>query len=128
MRLGFASDAEQPGAVRVAHRRVLLVREWPGSPRFRSGDHLPPAWGGRFTHFGSERVGAAPNEPWHIAKMPLRQARLLVVAAASCATSFVTRRLPVLDVVPLPYSLDDHSPARFIEVSRASLPPALAEA
>jgi Lipase (class 3) len=84
--------------------------------------HLPPAWGARFRHFGSERVAASSNEPWRIAKTPLRQARLLVLAAASCATSFVTRRLPVLDFVPLPYSLDDHSPARYIEVSRASLP------
>jgi hypothetical protein len=83
--------------------------------------HLPPAWFGRFVHFGSERVAAAPNEPWRIAKTPLRQARLLAVAAASCATSFVTRRLPVLDLVPFPYSLDDHSPARYLEVSRASL-------
>jgi len=84
--------------------------------------HLPPASFGRFVHFGSERVAAAPNEPWRIAKAPLRLARLLVVAVASSAISFVTRRLPVLDFVPLPYSLDDHSPARYLEVSRASLP------
>src|SRR5262249_47952350 len=83
--------------------------------------HLPPAWFGRFVHFGSELVAGSPNEPWRIAKTPLRQARLLVVAAASCATSFLTRRLPVLDLVPFPYSLDDHSPARYLEVSRASL-------
>jgi hypothetical protein len=84
--------------------------------------HLPTAWFGRFVHFGSERVAAAPNKPWRIATAPLRQARLLVVAAASCAISFATRRLPILDFVPLPYSLDDHSPARYLEVSRASLP------
>src|SRR5262249_9084555 len=83
---------------------------------------LPPMWGGRFIHFGSERVAATANEPWHIAKHPLRQARLLVLAVASVATSFVARRIPVFDRVPLPYSLDDHSPARYMEVSRASLP------
>jgi hypothetical protein len=83
--------------------------------------HLPPAWGGRFTHFGSERIATAPNEPWRVAKATLRQTGLLVVAAASCAGSFVARRLPVLDLVPFPYSLDDHSPARYIEVSRASV-------
>jgi hypothetical protein len=85
--------------------------------------HLLPAWGRRFKHFGSERVAPSPDQPWTVANTPLTQARLLVVAATSCATSFITRRLPVLERLPFPYSLDDHSPARYLEVSRASLPP-----
>ncbi len=87
---------------------------------------LPPAWDGRFVHFGSERAAAAPDQRWQIATTQPAQARWLAAAVASCATSFVARRLPVLEHVPFPYSLDDHSPARYIEVSRASLPPSAA--
>lgn len=85
---------------------------------------LPPAWDGRFVHFGAELVstGAA----WTTPARPGAQARWLVSALASCATSFVSRRLPYLERLDFPYSLDDHSPTRYIEASRAGLPAVLA--
>ena len=84
--------------------------------------HLPPVWDDRFVHFGSALVTARTTDKWTPAKGPVGQARWLLPALASCATSFLTRRLPLLEQLPLPYSLDDHSPARYIEASRTSVP------
>jgi len=83
--------------------------------------HLPPAWDDRFVHFGAERITFSTNKSWVVPEETGRQVRWLLPAVASCATAFVTRRLPLLEHVPLPYSLDDHSPARYIEASRVGL-------
>jgi hypothetical protein len=82
---------------------------------------LPPVWGDRFVHFGTEYVTWSASKPWTKADPPGESARWIVSAAASCATSFVTRRLPLLEHLPLPFSIDDHSPTRYIEASRAAL-------
>jgi hypothetical protein len=60
---------------------------------------------------------------------PVLTVRLAIVAApprphgtaASSAVSFVARRVPLLERLDFPYSLDDHSPTRYIEASRTSL-------
>jgi hypothetical protein len=83
--------------------------------------HLPPTWDGRFHHFGEERVTAKATEPWVKPSTPLEPARWIVSAIGSCVLSFVARRLPVLEHFQFPYSLDDHSPTRYIEASRSSL-------
>ena len=82
---------------------------------------LPPSWDGRFLHFGREYVTTSGGAPWAEPKRPGQLARYIVSAVTSCATSFVTRRLPWLEGLPFPYSLDDHSPTRYIEASRAAL-------
>lgn len=82
---------------------------------------LPPAWSDRFVHFGTELVTTGTPPRWVKARRKRSQAPWIVPAVASCATSFVTRRLPILEYAPLPYSLDDHSPSRYIEASRQAL-------
>lgn len=82
---------------------------------------LPPTWGDRFVHFGDEYVTWSSSKPWAKASQPTASVRWILSAVASCATSFVTRRLPLLEHVPFPYSIDDHSPTRYIEASRAAL-------
>ncbi len=84
---------------------------------------LPPAWSDRFVHFGTEYVTTGKPARW-VQGRGRTQATWIVPAVASCAASFVTRRLPLLEYAPLPYSLDDHSPTRYIEASRQALEPA----
>ena len=82
---------------------------------------LPPAWNGRYVHFGVLRATANPKQPW--AKQLVIPAQIVAVSLGflAAAASFVTRRLPALERLMLPYSLDDHCPTRYIEASRAAL-------
>jgi hypothetical protein len=84
---------------------------------------LPPAWNGRYVHFGVLRATASPTQPW--AKQPVIQRQIVAVTLGflAAAASFVTRRLPALEQLLLPYSFDDHCPTRYIEASRAAVNP-----
>jgi hypothetical protein len=85
--------------------------------------HLPPRSTGKFGHFGfgEERYSESTQGQWRAGGPPhSNQAALLVAAALSTVADFVTHRVSRLGW-PLPYSLDDHSPLRYIETSRRSL-------
>jgi hypothetical protein len=89
--------------------------------------HFPPRECGEFFHFGTELTFDTNESTWQPSAGPsITQAQgRLVFALASAGLSYVARRLPrllrgVADL-PFPYSLDDHSPAAYIEKSRLSL-------
>jgi hypothetical protein len=86
---------------------------------------LPPRSSGAFVHFGEARVAFGSHGGWEKAAGLRRQAQLLVPTALSIVGSFVGRRTPALgklEYLICKYSLfDDHSPARYIEASRAAL-------
>ncbi|MGD8859268.1 MAG: lipase family protein [Myxococcales bacterium] len=86
---------------------------------------LPPQTTGEFTHFGEARVSLSPQSRWNVTGVASEQAPFILATAASVVGSFVLRRIPALsswDSKIFRYSLlDDHSPSRYIEVSRASL-------
>jgi hypothetical protein len=86
---------------------------------------LPPSTTGDFEHFGAVRVSFRANEGWEEPKTTSRQTQYLVVTALSVLGSFVGRRIPKLGKVEAllcKYSIfDDHSPARYIDASRAAL-------
>ena len=84
---------------------------------------LPPAWNGRYVHFGTLRATPSADEAWAIQSVARRQITAATLAFLAAGASFVTRRLPLLEGLVLPYSLDDHSPTRYIEASRAALMP-----
>lgn len=88
---------------------------------------LPPAITGRFDHFGSVRVSPAVTEGWGPPREDVPQARFIAPAVLSVLASFVGRRISYLGRLErglCKYSLfDDHSPTRYIQVSRAALDP-----
>jgi lipase (class 3) len=87
---------------------------------------LPPtSVDSTFVHFGQRRAAATPQDSWALDPYD-RRAGLL--AFASIAESFLTRRIDALHGVKVPYSLDDHSPRGYIDVSRNSLNPATSRA
>jgi hypothetical protein len=83
---------------------------------------LPPWSTGDFAHFGEERFSPSPDAPWitsarsRVKQSPFASATTLIAMGA-----FFARRLRFLQDLHLWYSLDDHSPERYIEVCRASL-------
>jgi hypothetical protein len=86
---------------------------------------LPPQSLGKFVHFGEARVAFSSKEGWQKSAAMRRQAHLLAPTALSIFASFVGRRtrlLGTLECLLCKYSLfDDHSPARYIDTSRAAL-------
>ena len=84
--------------------------------------HMPPRSFGQFSHFGEGRFSSATGEPWCSDGHRLTKQSIMFLATAMVAvTEFVTRRMPLLRSLDLPYSIADHSPARYIEVSRTTL-------
>jgi Lipase (class 3) len=83
---------------------------------------LPPtSVDSTFVHFGQRRAAATREDLWSLNPVD-RRADLL--AFGSILESFLTRRIDALHGVNVPYSLDDHSPSGYIDVSRNSLRPA----
>jgi hypothetical protein len=83
---------------------------------------LPPKTVEAFAHFGQLRVAESTDESWRTADAHLpAQATSATLTSASCAASFVSRRLRWFKKLPLPYSLDDHSPTGYIDLSRRAL-------
>ena len=83
--------------------------------------HLPPISTGDYAHFGLERHSSSPHEPYAESLEETRLARFAVPPVAITAVSFVSRRQRALARIPLPYSIDDHLPSRYIDASRAAL-------
>jgi hypothetical protein len=85
---------------------------------------LPPRTVHRFTHFGQRRYSPSTDKPW-LDVTRKDQAPTLLETLGSAAMSFVVRRVSVPQtierVIPLPYSIDDHLPTNYIQVSRSSL-------
>jgi hypothetical protein len=83
---------------------------------------LPPtSVDSTFVHFGERRAAASPEDSW---KLVPKDRRADLLAFGSILESFLTRRIDALHGVNVPYSLDDHSPRGYIDVSRNSLNPA----
>lgn len=85
---------------------------------------VPPRTVHHFTHFGQRRFSASTDQPWTDVTRD-DQAPTLLETLGSAAASFVVRRVSVprqiARIIPLPYSLDDHMPTNYIQVSRSSL-------
>jgi hypothetical protein len=86
---------------------------------------MPPKTIHNFKHFGQRRYSAAPDQPWEASKPSARdESPSLVDTLGTAAMSFVVRRLSlprIVDLVPLPYSIDDHMPTNYIHASRSTL-------
>lgn len=75
-----------------------------------------------FAHIGQKRLTSSPEQPWQISDQPTRPLWFLVEALASVSAAFFTRRLLLLRRLDgLLYSLDDHSPQRYINTCKRSL-------
>ena len=85
---------------------------------------LPPSWKGRYHHFGREYHSSRSNMPWkRVPQQELRLATSIMGPVLTSAASLVTRRFPIVSVLPWGYSIDDHVTSRYIESSRASVDP-----
>jgi len=90
---------------------------------------LPPCDVDDFVHFGEERFADAPEHRWrHVtAKEQTRQCPSTWRTLASVMLDFPARRLKLTRQADaklglhLPYSLDDHAPAHYIDTCRFSL-------
>ena len=83
---------------------------------------MPPRSCGAFVHFGQERVAKSCHEPWQKSiGGPRKQAPLLLATLLLASASWAARRIDYLSRLHFPYSTDDHSPARYIETSRAAV-------
>jgi hypothetical protein len=81
---------------------------------------LPPtSVDASFKHFGVRRIAASQEATWTVSTDDDRRADLLGIG--QILESFITRRIDALNWLHVPYSLDDHSPRGYIEVSRNSL-------
>lgn len=81
---------------------------------------LPPnAVDTTFVHFGQRRAALGPGDTW---KLDAIDRRADMHAIASILGSFITQRIDALNGIELPFSMDDHSPRGYIDVSRNSIP------
>jgi hypothetical protein len=88
---------------------------------------LPPtSVDSTFVHFGEKRIAAAVSDAWQLNTEPDRRATL--TSLVSIFESFLTRRIDAFQNVNVSYSLDDHSPRGYIDVSRNSIAPSRAAA
>jgi hypothetical protein len=82
---------------------------------------LPPADVGDFPHFGTEFYSDGPLG-WEAKDPPLTtQCRLVTAAIVVSLASFLARRLTLLRTLKLRYSIEDHGPQGYMDVSRRSL-------
>jgi hypothetical protein len=86
---------------------------------------MPPRTIHDFEHFGQRRYSASVGEPWESTRgASADEAPSLLETIGSAAMSFIIRRITfprVIRALPLPYSLDDHMPTNYIQVSRSTL-------
>jgi len=78
---------------------------------------MPPMTTGRFCHFGAEYAGT--EKGWSPRAKAVEQAVTALWSIPLGAAAFVFKQLPVLSWVPLPFSIDDHSPNSYLEAFRA---------
>lgn len=71
---------------------------------------LPPRGLGDYAHFGPEYVVA--HDGYRLARRSTGQAPFCALAAAPVA--FIAQRLPILHLLPVPYSLDNHLPLNYV--------------
>jgi hypothetical protein len=112
----FAEICKDVGLAKMLYRHVNSADVVP---------HLPPRSFGPFVHFGdaySLGKDAKGDRVWNKSDAVTSQAWFLGPALAASAGSFVSRRMHALRGVRFGYSLDDHSPGPYVEVSRASVP------
>jgi len=80
---------------------------------------LPPASvDASFVHFGERRAAASAEDTWAINPIDRRAD---VLALASIVESFITRRIDAFNGIKAAFSMDDHSPRGYIDVSRNSV-------
>lgn len=77
---------------------------------------LPPRGTGAFSHSGQEYVGSP--EGWSPRSLPVEQAHSLLSIPIGFL-AWVFRQFPLLRGLRLPFSVDDHSPNRYMEAFRA---------
>ncbi len=82
---------------------------------------LPPLTTDHFSHFGEERFATSASATWETdGSIRAKQCLFVLATSIIAVADFFSRRIHYLNHLELPYSLDDHSPSRYIEVSRAS--------
>jgi hypothetical protein len=82
-----------------------------------------------FQHFGAKYLAVSREDSWAGPPAPpaldaLPDRRATLEGLAFIAVSFITQRVDALAALNVPYSLDDHSPSGYIDVSSNSLHPA----
>jgi hypothetical protein len=78
---------------------------------------MPPLTTGRFKHFGAEYAGT--DKGWTPRTPVVDQALTALWSIPIGAAAFVVKQLPLLSWLPLPFSIDDHSPNGYLEAFRA---------
>jgi hypothetical protein len=85
---------------------------------------MPPATTGDYVHFGHRLYSPSTSDHWELQEATDRAANVFE-AVASVGISFLARRVNyghlISRALPLRYSLDDHMPTNYIDVSRRSL-------
>jgi|SRR5581483_8329831 len=79
---------------------------------------MPPRTTGHFQHFGAEYAGS--NEGWSPREPAVSQALTALWSVPIGAAAFVFKQIPYLSWIPLPFSIDDHSPNSYLEAFRAA--------
>lgn len=79
---------------------------------------LPPRSTGHFRHSGKEYVGGL--EGWRPRSKAIEQAYTALWSLPVGLAAWIFRQFPVLRWIRLPYSVDDHSPNRYLEAFRAT--------
>jgi hypothetical protein len=77
---------------------------------------LPPSSTGAFRHFGTEYESAGGH--WQMRETILPQTFSALVGLAIGGAAWAFRQLPLTRALPLPFSLDDHSPMHYVECSK----------
>lgn len=79
---------------------------------------LPARTAGRFAHFGRELRDIDGRWAW--TEKPSAQVCSATAAVGLGVLAWVKAQLPLVRGVPMPYSLDDHSPRHYVGVCRAA--------
>lgn len=79
---------------------------------------MPPLSTGHFEHFGKEYVGS--EKGWSPRSGMVAQATTVLLSAPIGGLAFLFKQIPLLSWIPLPYSIDDHSPNSYLEAFRAA--------
>ncbi len=80
---------------------------------------LPPtSVDATFVHFGEKRAAEASTDVW---KLDNTDRRADMIALPSILGSFLTHRIDAFNGIEAPFSMDDHSPRGYIDVSRNSV-------
>jgi hypothetical protein len=79
---------------------------------------LPPRSAGTFTHFGHELHGS--DTGWSPRSRIATQVTSIAMSLPIAALAWAFQQLPFLSWVPLPLSVDDHSPNNYLEAFRVA--------